>query len=323
MMVFNGCGISGRNVLFPLFLLVVVVRISVSAESCSPGHRPLFISVDSTATGYTPPGFFDRLELQLRQPLDEIGYCMIRFSPAVLSDSSVLEEQVMAISMRITVSAQKMVSDTDSTIVSDTAANMAVALVPISEWTPRNVRQTLENPLVSLEYHPDELATFESVLIRKIVENLRTQYICFLRITSVPDGVTIRSQSGLEGTTPLEWITPVGKLSISGELKGYEPLHRKINLTEPGNHTYILEMSKRRFYHSKLFIPTIALGVVSAGCFAADRIVYNHYSSLGRDDRGKTPDRFTQTFTIAKNLERAAAVTGTLAGVSLACCFFF
>jgi hypothetical protein len=49
------------------------------------------------------------------------------------------------------------------------------------------------NQLISLLFDPGELSTFEAVAVRKTVENLRTQYICHLRLESEPSGVMISS----------------------------------------------------------------------------------------------------------------------------------
>jgi hypothetical protein len=284
----------------------------------------LFLHVDSTVIHSTPAGFAGRLMRQLQNPLDQIGYCLLRFRSGTASDTTVRDEQVMVVSMQFEVHQVTDTSKNDGTVLFDTtAARMVIALLQIADWSKKQVARALETPLLTLEYRPEDLSTFESVLIRKIVENLRTQYICNLQIQSIPEGVTIRSRSGLEGITPLEWITPVGKLAISGELDGYEPIRRRIDLTTPGNHTYVLEMSRRRFYHSGFFVPTILLGGASAGCFAAERFFYDKYRHLGKSDRGQTPDRFEQTFTIAKSFETAAAVTAGLTGVSFVCCFFF
>ena len=88
-------------------------------------------------------------------------------------------------------------------------------------------------------------------------------------------------------------------------------------------HTYVIEMRRRRFYHSRFFIPTLVLGASSAVCFVVERVYYKKYQELGRDDRDYDPDPFERNFTIAKNCERAAGVTLGLAGVSLTFSFFF
>ncbi|MBN1576007.1 MAG: PEGA domain-containing protein [Chitinispirillaceae bacterium] len=303
------------------------------ASECGPGKRPLFFFADSSVSRFTPKGFNKRLYRQLKQPLKEIGYCITPLTRASLSDTAVQEELVMVLSMLISITErQKLIPgagdssgivDSETVSLYDTSALMVVSLLRVDDWSSRQLKLAKKNPLLTLDYTPEEMSTFESVLMRKIVENLRTQYICHLRIQSVPEGATIRSKSGLEGITPLEWITPVGYLWITGEHEGFEPIRRRIDLSSPGMHTYVIEMGRRRFYHSRFFIPTLLLGASSAACFVVERVYYKKYQELDRDDRGKKPDPFEHNFTIAKNCERAAGVTLALAGVSLTLSFFF
>jgi hypothetical protein len=248
----------------------------------------------------------------------------------VLADTSAQEELVMVLSMRFAVTRRPVQTTgfnsgetTEEVLRHDTSGEIVVSLLRVEDWTPQQRMRAKKNPLLTLKYSAEELSTFTSVLIRKIVENLRTQYICHLRIQSIPMGVAIHSETGLEGITPLEWILPVGKLPIVGELEGYEPIHRKINLNSPGIHTYVLQMRKRQFYHSRLFIPTVVLGISSAACFAVERYYYNQYQRLGKEDRENDPESFRRTYTIAKNCERVAAGTLALTGVSLVLCFIF
>ena len=307
----------------------------VHAYTCGAGKRPLYYYYDSTFTRILPRGFNKRLYVQLLQPLEDIGYCLTRYRSTVARDTGAQEELAMCLSVPYSITARTVPRDDGdvtgqgddslSVEVADTSARMVVTLV-----TVRALRSGLGrgrwnrySPLLSLEYHSSEFSTFESVLIRKIIENLRDQYICHLRIQSTPDGATIQSKGGLEGVTPLEWIIPVGKITITGSLDGFEPIRRTIDLSAPGTHNYMLDLRKRRFYHSRFFIPTLVLGGSSVACFAVERYFYSRYEQLGRPDRYRDPDPFERNFNTAKGFERAAVVTGVLAGTSLVLCFFF
>ncbi len=323
--------ISPFLIFFILFLSAEYIN-SAQAVRCGAGKRSLFFVADSTFYQHTPSGFAERIFNQLKQPLEEIGYCITLFDTVFLYDSGMAEELVMVLSMIPAASGSNgllpMKSSQnefipDSEFLTTNSLVTIVTLLQVKSWSEKQLQQAAETPLLSLAYKPDELTTFESVLTRKIVENLRMQYICHLRIQSIPENVLIRSDRGLEGRTPLEWIIPLGKIVIRGESEGYEPVHRKIDLAVPGIHTYVFEMSKRRFYHSHFFIPTLVLGASSVTCFALERYYYNKYSNLGREDRGKVPDPFERNFTIAKNFERASAVTLTLGVLTLTLCFFF
>jgi hypothetical protein len=302
--------------------------------SCDAGKRPLYFFADSSLSVLLPEGFGNRLYGQLRQPLEEIGYCLYALTPAVLRDTTVQDELVMCFTLPLTITTKKVTRQVepdsgypaDSTVsvtVPDTSAQMVVSLLPVATLRSGRLQSRGTSPLLSVNYTTDELSTFESVIIRKAIENLRDQYICHLRIESNPEGVAISSRRGLEGITPLEWIIPVGRIIVTGEIEGYEPIRRAIDLKKPGNHTYMIDMSKRRFYHSRFFVPTLVLGASSAVCFVMERYYYNRYHQLDRDDRGKSPDPFERNFTIAKNFERAAAGTLGLAGISLVCSFIF
>ncbi|MBN1309470.1 MAG: PEGA domain-containing protein [Chitinispirillaceae bacterium] len=305
----------------------------VLSFECGGGKKPLFFFPDSSVSRFTPPGFEKKLYHQLKQPLEEIGYCITRLTTTSLADTAVAGELVMVLSMTSSITERREVrtgavdsaggADSETVTFCDTLTQMVVSLLRVDEWSSRQREPVAEKPLLTLGYTPEEMLTFEAVLMRKIVENLRTQYICNLRIQSIPEGATIRSKSGLEGTTPLEWIIPVGRLSITGELEGFEPIRRRIDLPSPGMHTYVIEMSRRRFYHSRFFIPTVVFGVSSAACFAVERVYYKKYQELGEVDRENNPDLFEHNFTIAKNCERAAGVTLGLACASLTFCLLF
>lgn len=305
------------------------------AFDCGSGKRPLFYYTDTLVTNAMPKGFAGRLFNMLHEPLNDVGYCLTRLTRSYLADTTLQDELIMAFSMQYSVT-ERPINRVDlpdggsdgsqmeeETTLYDSTSRMVVSLLRVDSWSSRELRLAQETPLLTLVYNPEELAIFESVLMRKIVENLRTQYICHLRILSDPDGVLIRSRSGLEGTTPLEWIIPVGKLSISGELKGFEPIRRRLDLNSPGMHTYVIELRKRRFYSSNLFIPTVVIGGSSAALFVASRVIYAQYERLDKVDRDVDPDLFKRKFTQAKNLERSSGVALGLAAVSFALCFVF
>ena len=119
---------------------------------------------------------------QLKNPLKEIGYCLTVFSPDVLTDSSKINDLVMNVSL--------FYPDSDS---------VAVLLIGLQSIELFQQKEVFENPLISLVYEPGEISTFKSVLVKKTIENLRTEYVCHLRIQSAPEGVRIRGESGWRG----------------------------------------------------------------------------------------------------------------------------
>ncbi|MBN1760322.1 MAG: PEGA domain-containing protein, partial [Chitinispirillaceae bacterium] len=315
----EGCRFFTGTIIIVIISIFAAFSPTLQAAPCKAGKRPLFFHADSTLTMMLPQSFPARLFALLVDPLDKIGYCVSEFYDGIVADTTIQEEMVMWFSMvsLITEKVTTMPVDSGNSLqadsavevsVLDTTAEMVVTLVQVGAMKRRHAGSG-SSPLLTVSYNHEELSTFESVLIRKIIENMRDQYICHLRIESEPEGVVIRTKNGLEGITPLEWIIPVGKVRITGELEGYEPLRRTIDLNEPGSHTYRLTMGRKRFYHSRFFVSSLVLGASSAVCYGIERYYYDQYLKLGREERYNTPDRFAKDFTIAKNFERAAGAT--------------
>ncbi|NLP03019.1 MAG: PEGA domain-containing protein [Fibrobacter sp.] len=287
-------------------LLLVSFSFQAFPNDCGPGKKALHYLCDVSVINNIGSGFSADFMEQLKNPLKEIGYCLTVFSPDVLTDSSKINDLVMNVSL--------FYPDSDS---------VAVLLIGLQSIELFQQKEVFENPLISLVYEPGEISTFKSVLVKKTIENLRTEYVCHLRIQSAPEGVRIRGESGLEGSTPLEWILPVGNMEITGELDGYEPVHRRLDLSKPGIHTYLLEMRKRQFYTSKFIYPAAIFGLGAVTCFAAERYYYSKYMELGREDFFNHPERFENTFNRAKTFERAALTSLILSAVSFTLTFWF
>lgn len=315
-------------VIYSLFIKLLVCTTlfssTIEASECGTGKRPLFFAVDPKVEGTLPASFPSSLFRDLDQPLQEIGYCITRYTPAVSGDSLLQDELVLMLSLSVDVTYKTVMvnsgaaADDTGAVTEYTQADTLVAVIistiRVGHWSAPERRKALANPLLSQMYSPSDLSTFQSVLIKKTVENLRMQYICHLRIESVPDGVAISSGNGLEGTTPLEWITPVGKLPITGTLQGYEPIKRKIALDAPGNHTYVLQMKHRSFYHSKFFVPSIVCATSSAASFVLMEYFDRKYSALTRQPRQPdSPPPSDAPFAAAHN----GAVACEVAGFSL------
>jgi len=311
---------SNNSAFTVIYLLLIVVLFplhfhEVSAAGCGTGKRPLFFAVDPRLERFIPREFSTELLTELNQPLQEIGYCITRYNSSIINDSTLQNELIMMLSLNVDVTEKSAPRSADEPVDDetyaflyhsiDTVLQVIVSTISVGNWGALERRKALSNPLLSLAYRPDEVSTFKSVLIKKIVENLRIQYICHLRIESIPNGVTIQSTNGLEGTTPLEWITPVGSLPIIAELDGYEPVSRKINLFSPGNHTYVLQMRRRQFYHSKLFNPTVVCAGSSAASFLAMYYFYDRYEHLDDNTKYNHSGQFRRTYTTAVAFEAA------------------
>jgi hypothetical protein len=198
-----------------------------------------------------------------------------------------------------------------------------VALLRARELARGKLAEAFSHPLVSFRYGPGEASSLSNILAKKISENLRSQYVADLLVRSHPVGASVRSSAGLEGTTPVEWVLPLGIVKVTLERKGYMPLKREIDLTAPGRHAYDLQMSKRRFYHSPFIYPALAAGAVSIVALVLENHYYDKYRSLGAEDLQNRPAAFGETFHTAKTYEAVAYTAMGLAWLNLTVCFAF
>lgn len=304
-----------------ILLFVFIFVVDAGAKTCGGGKRPLYFYTTPSLSYYLSTAFSDRLLEQLHEPLEDIGYCIMRFDSTVLYDIDVQDDYIMVIAPDAGFNEDTASVEHSSYLSAE--PSVLVALVRVDTWSGWEIKKVLKTPLLSLPFNRSELSTFESVLIRKIEENLRKQYICHLSIQSVPEGAKIRTGNGLEGVSPLEWILPMGIVGVTAELEGFKPIHRTIRLKEPGRHTFVLQMNKRQFYNSTFFIPSLVLGGLSIGSYAVTQYYYNLYMHLGKNDRDTNPGSFKHNFDRAKMFEQAAAASAVLGGVSLGLSFLF
>jgi hypothetical protein len=292
-------------------LILLLFNITV-AETCKAGNKPIHFIVGTTLQKYIPSDFSRGLYEELESSLHEIGFCLQTMNPSILTDSTKRDELIMY-----------MTTETEVNSNIAEGENLMICLVRVEDWANTNTKIALSHPLISISYQPEELSTFRTVLVKKIIENIRTQYVCHLRIQSNPSGIFITSTIGLEGKTPLEWILPFGDLSIKNKTDGYEPFQKKLDLSEPGINTYFLELKKKQFYNSKFLWPTLVFAVASAACYGGERANYSKYLKLGKTDYLNHPGEFESTYNKAYLYERASLLTLVCAAVSFTCTFVF
>lgn len=298
------------------FGLTLTVALAVGAETggsvpdCRGGGRILFYSPHPLLDGRMPYGFSDSLFAQLREPARELGYCLepVRDQRMLLDTAKLGESLWLQPSVR------------EDGLGS---ATLVFAFLSVRELARGKLAEAAARPLVALRFSASEAADLSNVAARKVAENLRNHYVADLLVRSHPPGASVRAGSGLEGTTPVEWVLPVGTLQVTLSRPGYIDLYREIDLSTPGQHTYDLQLSKRRFYHSRFFYPTLAAGALSLAAFALENQYYSKYQSLGASDANKNPAVFGETFRSAKNYERLGytALGLTLAGLTLSFTF--
>jgi hypothetical protein len=156
-------------------------------------------------------------------------------------------------------------------------------------------------PLLSLAFSFEDLESIRVIFEKKIVENLRTQYICNLIITSEPVGVQVTSSTGLSDKTPLEWVAPVGKLQIQCTMEGYLPYKKNIPLDRPGMYDYFLQLKKKQISTSKFFMPAIGMGIAAGIGYGFE--AYFYYGKYEKLRKGDDPHSFEMFFNNAKTCE--------------------
>jgi hypothetical protein len=277
---------------------------AVNAQrECKPEARPIYFTMNRMLEQNLPQTFIMDFNKELSSALEEIRFCFKILTPEILTDTSKQDEIVMYMS------SENQTADMFNSII--------ISILSIDDWAQGNIGTSLEHPLISISYQPEELSTFRSVLIKKIIENIRTQYVCHIRIQSSPSNINITTDLGLEGKTPLEWIIPVGNLTLKSKTDGYEPFQKKITLDEPGIHTYFLNLKKKQFYNSRFIIPAVVFLLSSAVCYYGEHHYYSHYSNYGSDEALNNPDVFEKTYNTAKKFETAKYASLALCGVSL------
>jgi hypothetical protein len=294
--------------------ICLLLQFQGMSESCKKGKKPLFYAYDTSVVMYTGPAFANNFFQQLESLLPDIGYCLEKFESSTVTDTSHFNDLVMF----CTANSFKDTSGVDSTVTMWIGLFRAGELAGIDK-----IVKTIENPLISLSFDPGELITLESVLVKKIIENLRMQYVCQLRVQSNPNGVTVKTSMGLEGVTPLEWVLPLGDLTINGSLKDYESVKQSLDLNNPGIYTYVLQMRKHQFYTSKFMYPTVVGALAAVGFLGIEKYYLKKYSDLGKKDYNENPELFGLAFKKAQYSGRAAIGSLILCGASLVLTFVF
>ncbi len=175
---------------------------SPGPSGCGHANQEIFFAPRIRSEGLLPTGFADSLWTYLADPVRELGYCL---SPA---PSSRPESDSAAHGDNLYLQA---IAGNEA----GGAISMSIAALRIRELARGKLPEAEARPLVYLRFTPAEAVGLYSILAKKIAENLRNQYVAVLLIRSIPAGAQVRSESGLEGSTPVEWVVPLGSLDIS------------------------------------------------------------------------------------------------------------
>ncbi|MFP4164911.1 MAG: hypothetical protein ACLFQB_13530 [Chitinispirillaceae bacterium] len=302
--------IKNTSVSLLITVLTALTGFSSPAQPCQPGKQVLVFKTSEDFNTHTTPEFTQALFEQLQKELSEIGYCLVEnFS----SDTSVEAKHLFFTFTNI----ESFESEKEAA-----SPELIVALLENEEST-RNLNEALSKPLVSFVLDPQDLVSLKAILVKKIAENLRNQYVCHIRIHASPEKVHIKSTSGLNAVTPVEWIQPLGDIHVHATKEGYEPVSRKLELSEPGLHTFYLQLEKRQFYHSNFFYTALATSVASVVFFSLENHYHESYRDLDRGDYTNTPERFGKLYRRAKTFEYLTLGSLLLTGASLGLSFKF
>lgn len=310
-----------RNPLIPILALwAASLALPVSAYSaepreCAPGGKALFYSPHPMLDARTAPGFADSLRSRLTGPLRELGYCL----EPIVDYRSLLDTARFGDHLVLHALAG------ESAQPASPAGSPGILLTVLRgrDWAANRLPEAVSRPLVSLPFTREDPAGLLDVLSRKAAEGLRRSYVAHVLIQSRPGEARVEASNGLQGTTPVEWILPLGSLSVSLEKAGHLALRRELDLAAPGQHNYDLQMAKRRFYHSRFIWPALVFGASALGAYAMEDHYYSRYQGYGADVARNRPDAFGHTFRLARTYERIAAGSFFMAGSCLALSFRF
>jgi hypothetical protein len=296
----------------PLVLTILYTAAIAEKVPCSQSKQALFYCPHAMLEDATYQGFASELFSNLYPQLLQIGYCLVRSdSLAALRDSAKFADNLV---MYLWSGEQ---NSPGATRIRNNEAQkeLVISLVPLRQFFPQELERSVGRPLVTMPYMQSEIRDLRVIFVKKIIESLRTQYICYLSINSEPSGITIRSSSDLEGVTPLKWVLPVATITIQGVAPKYVPLKKEIRLEHPGEYTYFLELKKRQFYNSNFIYPATFCAVSVVGCYALDKYYSNKYLRLGENDYYTNPGSFESTFNRAKTFERLTIASFAMSGV--------
>ena len=162
------------------------------------------------------------------------------------------------------------------------------------------------------------------VVAEKIVENIRREVLGEVKVGSLPQGAffTIDSTLG-RNKAPKTLLLPPGTYTVEARLPKYLPYRRAINVSAPGVTELTIELTKRRFYHSRYMPMLYIFGAAAAGAFGCEWYLYDQYSKLNESDFRGRPGEFEKRFDRAKNFEYTGITLLGLTSASLMITFFY
>ncbi|MDG5816292.1 PEGA domain-containing protein [Chitinispirillales bacterium ANBcel5] len=298
-----------------LIVLTLYCSAIASDSECPEDSKPLLFTTYLYPENIINESLLKELFEELYSSLREIGYCLIEMDHWY-EESSTERNDSEQLTLLLSIIENEADLDTKEPLL----------LASISQKPPESrseIKEMVANPLISFSVSREDLFATQSIIARKIKENLRNQYLYHIRIYSSPEGVNIQGPGGIEGITPLELVRPIGRFSIEASKEGYQTLCKDLFFEDGGTHSIYLQLNKRRFYHSKYFYVAALSALSSVVFYTLENHYHQQYLSLGREDYFERPERFDTLFKRAQTFERLAVSSLILSGVSLGLSFAF
>jgi hypothetical protein len=305
--------IKAVKFLLCIFFLLSFFTVGESnPNSCAAGKQVLWYYPEPDIDDNTFSGFSNQLFTELSSPLADLGYCLKKYDKKDTTTHSQANpgNQLMRVACESLHNSRSLKDGKNQT-------DLFVHLTSITDLEKGGFNFIPIRPLVSFSFSPEDIGSILIIFSKKIIENLRTEFICNLMISSDPSGVAVSARDGLSDVTPFEWVVPVGKLFIQCKMKDYLTYKKEINMDRPGVYNYFIQLKKKQFYNSKFFIPSIACGLAAAACYGSESYFYSRYENFGKAEHDNNPGIFARTFSTAQAFERLGA---SFLGIG---CFFF
>ena len=308
-----------NNIFKPFYLLLFgfffAAIVYSEPNSCSRGKQIMWFYPSEKLDVRTAPGFSSQVLNDLKISMEQIGYCLIPYikTDTIPDSAQVNENPVLYLFLTETRPNRAPASEVKE-------PELVVVITTLKDANKGSVQLSSLRPLMSISFGAEDIENIRVIFEKKIIENLRTQFICNLTITSDPAGVTVTSLNGLSDVTPLEWVVPVGKLNIQCKRDNYMPYKKDISLNRPGTYNYFLQLKKKQFYNSKFFLPALGMWLAAGVSYGLER--YYYYEKYEKLTDPNDEHSFETFFNTAKTCETVATTCLSLC-VSMICLSFW
>ncbi len=282
----------------------------------SQTDKPVLLYIDSFVDSATDESFSSQFTEAIGEALLQIQLSVIRIDS--FGGNQKYHARTDVPTLYVTAGQTHTASEErDSSSLIVKPVQIVVGVVNTPQPNEEDLALATRHPLVSMPWTEENRYNFIPIMVRKVVENLRAGYLSYLVVESLPENVLVLSGNGLKGYTPVEWVFTPTTATIEARKDGYLPFTTKVDIQNPGSHKLHIQLTRRRFYHSRLMFGVLGFGAVALAGYAACNYYYDQYQALGESDYYDNPEKFAETFDRARQCERVAGV-----GLGIASTFF-